>query len=66
MNHEQNSRNFFLGMKIKFNIKIKKKMYKYLKKMYISVKSIGKCKKNPYIINQNHIFSKKYCEVISG
>jgi hypothetical protein len=24
------------------------------------------CKKNPYIINQNHIFSKHYCEVISG
>ena len=24
-----------------------------------SVKSIGKCKKNPYIINQNHIFFKK-------
>ena len=23
-------------------------------------------KKNPYIINQNHIFSKSYCEVISG
>ena len=23
-------------------------------------------KKNPYIINQNHIFSKNYCEVISG
>ena len=23
-------------------------------------------KKNPYIINQNHIFSKIYCEVISG
>jgi hypothetical protein len=23
------------------------------------VKSIGKCKKNPYIINQNHIFFKK-------
>jgi hypothetical protein len=23
-------------------------------------------KKNPYIINQNNIFSKKYCEVISG
>jgi transposase InsO family protein len=22
--------------------------------------------KNPYIINQNHIFSKNYCEVISG
>ena len=22
-------------------------------------------KKNPYIINQNHIFSKNYCEVIS-
>jgi hypothetical protein len=24
------------------------------------------CKKNPYIINQNHIFSNNYCEVISG
>ena len=23
-------------------------------------------KENPYIINQNHIFSKNYCEVISG
>ena len=33
MNHEQNWCIFFLGMKIKFNIKIKK-MYKYLKKMY--------------------------------
>ena len=31
-----------------------------------SVKSIRKCKKNPYIINQNLIFSKNYCEVISG
>ncbi len=29
-------------------------------------KSIATYKKNPYIINQNHIFSKKYCEVISG
>ena len=29
-------------------------------------KSIATCKKNPFIINQNHIFSKKYCEVISG
>jgi hypothetical protein len=29
-------------------------------------KSIATCKKNPYVINQNHIFSKKYCEVISG
>ena len=27
-------------------------------------KSIATCKKNPYIINQNHIFSKHYCEVI--
>ena len=27
---------------------------------------LGTCKKNPYIINQNHIFSKNYCEVISG
>jgi hypothetical protein len=31
-----------------------------------SVKSIRKCKKNPYIINQNHIFNFFYCEVISG
>ena len=69
MNHEQNSCNFFLGMKIKFNIKIKKNMYKYLKKIYIVSylsKVLGNVKKNPYIINQNHIFSKKYCEVISG
>jgi hypothetical protein len=29
-------------------------------------KSIGACIKNPYIINQNHILSKNYCEVISG
>ena len=30
-------------------------------------KSIATCnKKNPYIINQNHIISKNYCEVISG
>ena len=29
-------------------------------------KSIDKCKKNPYNINHNHIFSKNYCEVISG
>ena len=30
-------------------------------------KSIATCKKkNPYIINQNHIFSKNYCEVIFG
>jgi hypothetical protein len=27
---------------------------------------LGNVKKNPYIINQNHIFSKHYCEVISG
>ena len=43
-------------------------MYKYLKKMYIVIckNVLGNAKKNPYIINQNHIFSKKYCEVISG
>jgi hypothetical protein len=35
-------------------------MYQYM------AKSIATCKKNPYIINQNHIFSKSYCEVISG
>ena len=30
-------------------------------------KNIGACKKKiPIIINQNHIFSKYYCEVISG
>ena len=30
-----------------------------------SVKSILKCKKYPYILNQNHIFSKKYYEDIT-
>jgi hypothetical protein len=30
------------------------------------IQSSGKCQKNPYIINQNHTFSKNYCEVISG
>jgi len=34
-------------------------------KQYVA-KSIGACKNNPYIINQNHIFSKNYFEVISG
>ena len=29
-------------------------------------KSLATCKKIPYIINQNHIFFKDYCEVISG
>ena len=29
-------------------------------------KVLGNVKKNHYIINQNHIFSKHYCEVISG
>jgi hypothetical protein len=33
--------------------------------LYVA-KSIGTCKNNHYIINQNHIFSKKYFEVISG
>jgi hypothetical protein len=38
----------------------------YSAKQYVA-KSIATCKKkNPYIINQNHIFSKHYCEVISG
>ena len=43
-------------------------MYKYLKKMYtvICQKVLGNVEKNHYIINQNHIFAKKYCEVISG
>ena len=66
MNHEQNSCNFFLDMKIKFNIKIKKK-YKYLKKMYIVICQIkvitklpnseqsykGKVKTHNYINRQN-------------
>ena len=34
--------------------------------MQVAVKSIGACKKNLYITNQNHIFSKKYYEVITG
>ena len=29
-------------------------------------KVVPHVKKNPYIINQNHIFSTNYCEVISG
>ena len=38
----------------------------HVHKQYVA-KSIATCKKkNPYIINQNHIFSKNYCEVISG
>jgi hypothetical protein len=32
---------------------------------YIMSKVFGNVK-NPYIINQNHIFSKNYYEVISG
>ena len=47
MNHEQNWCIFFLGMKIKFNIKIKK-MYKYLEKMYSHLsKVLGNVKKIP-------------------
>jgi hypothetical protein len=41
-------------------IHLKTNMYSHLSKV------LGNVKKNPYIINQNHIFSKKYCEVISG
>ena len=37
----------------------------HVHKHYVA-KSIASCKKNPYIINQNHIFSKKYCKVIAG
>jgi hypothetical protein len=39
---------------------------RYIQTTQSSVKSIRKCKKNPYIINQNHIFFKNYYEVISG
>jgi hypothetical protein len=42
----------------------KSKQHKYL--IQHVAKSIATCKKNPYIINQNHIFSKTYCEDISG
>ena len=39
----------------------------FVRLVQYGAKSIATCKKNPYIINQNHIFfSKKYCEVISG
>ena len=58
---------FFLGVEIKFNIKIKK-MYKYLNKIYIIIcQSIRKCKKKS-LYNQLklYFFQKKYCEVISG
>ena len=37
MNHEQNSCNFFLRHENKIQYKDKKKMYKYLKKMYIVI-----------------------------
>jgi hypothetical protein len=32
----------------------------------IRPKVLPHVKKNPYIVNQNYIFSKKDCEVISG
>ena len=42
------------------------KSCEYSAMQYVA-KSIATCKKkNPYIINQNHIFSKNYCEVIFG
>ena len=41
------------------------KSCKYSAIQYVA-KSIATCKKNHYIINQNHIFSKKNCEVIFG
>ena len=41
------------------------KILKIIVVQYVA-KSIGACKKNLYIINQNHIFSKNYCDVISG
>ena len=39
-------------------------LYMYTNSMWPKV--LPHVKKNPYIINQNHIFSKNYCEVISG
>jgi hypothetical protein len=39
---------------------------KALNNIQYVAKRIGACIKNPCIINQNHIFSKNYCEVISG
>ena len=39
-------------------------LYMYTNSMWSKV--LPHVKKNPYIINQNHIFSKNYCEVISG
>jgi hypothetical protein len=36
------------------------KKYSHLSKVLENVKN------NPYIINQNHVFSKNYCEVIPG
>ena len=40
--------------------------YKQENNIQYVAKSIGACIKHSYIINQNHIFSKNYCEVISG
>ena len=39
-------------------------LYMYTNSMWPKV--LPHVKKIPYIINQNHIFSKIYCEVISG
>jgi hypothetical protein len=44
---------------------IYKEKYFFHNVQYVA-KSIAICKKNPYIINQNHFFSKNDCEVISG
>ena len=40
--------------------------YKQENNIQYVANSIGACIKNPYIINQNHIFSKNYYKVISG
>ena len=47
------------------DLKNNEKSCEYSAIQYVA-KSIATCKKNPYIINQNHIFSKNYCEVIFG
>ena len=55
------STSLFTGSTFSYKLNI---FHEYL--IQYVAKSIATCKINPYIINQNHIFSKNYCEVISG
>jgi hypothetical protein len=56
------------SMTTDLNIKISREIYSHLHEDGIYSmwpKVLAHVKKNPYIFNQNHIFSKNYSEVIS-